>query len=1657
MSPCLIQDSLIMVWQRGHEPEELRNYPLLGSFHPANEPEEPPLKRTGVTGAGVLSLAWSMAQPGWVAGPLCMILFAAITIVSTYLLRECYRFPDDEHGPIRNRSYMEAVGFYLGNECDFSDYCGQNHASQQDLIMIAKIRSRTLWSCVAHIITAVIGSGVLSLAWSTAQLGWIAGPVSLLCFAIVTYVSAFLLSDCYRSPDPITGTRNYSYMHAVRVNLGSLTPALYLCKTQTWFCGLLQYVSMYGTAIAYVITTSTSMRAIQRSNCYHRQGRKASCEYGTAIYMLLFGMVQIVMSQIPDFHNMEWLSVIAAIMSFTYSFIGFGLGVAQVIENGTIKGSIAGVSAATTANKLWLAFEALGDIAFAYPYSIILLEIQDTLKSPPAENKTMKKASMISIFITTFFYLCCGCFGYAAFGKDTPGNLLTGFGFFEPYWLIDLANACIVLHLVGGYQIYSQPVFAFVEGWFSRKFPSSGFVNNFHSFKLPLIPTLQINLFRLCFRTVYVASTAAVAMVFPYFNQVLGVLGALNFWPLAIYFPVEMYFVQKKIGAWTRKWIVLRTFSFVCLLGLVMYSDRLNLVFVFCYSGFTGTLWSCIAHIITAVIGSGVLSLAWSVAQLGWIAGPIAMLCFAIVTYASVVLLSGCYRCPDPVTGTRNYSYMDAVRVNLGKTQTCLCGMFQYLYMYGIGIAYVITTSTCMSAIRRSNCYHEKGHAAPCEHKDIPNMLMFGAVQIVASQIPDFHSIKWLSVIAAIMSFAYSVTGFGLGFAEVIGNGMIKGSIAGVPASTRTKKLWLAFQALGDIAYSYPYALVLLEILEIQDTLKSPPPENKTMKKASMIAMILTTFFYLCCGCFGYAAFGNNTPGNLLTGFGFYEPYWLIDFANACVVLHLVGGYQLFSQPVFEFVERWFSEKFPSNGAIQKSKCYHKQGREAACEYEGTLYILLFGAVQLVLSQLPDFHNIQWLSILAAIMSFAYSIIGFALGFAQVIGNGYVKGTMAGVTAYSAADKLWKVSQAVGDIAFAFPYSLIVMEIQDTLKSPPSENKTMKKATAIGIVITTFLYLGCGGFGYAAFGDKTPGNLLTGFGFSNETYWLVNFANACIVVHLGAPISRFVNKNVICKIPRLPDFQLNLLRLCLRTIYVISTTTIAMGFPYFNQVIGLFGGFSFWPLSVYFPVEMYFKQRNIEAWTTKWILLRSFSIICFLVTAFALIGSVEGLIRKKSSDKMGLSSCGSVGYERKGVCLKGHMGVEEEASSFLDASAQPGIKRTVTLLSAFLLCDCYRYPDPEFGPKRNRSYLEAVHETLGKRNALICSLFSQIGLYGTGIAYTITAAISMRAILKSNCYHKEGHEATCEYEGSLYMLLFGVVQVVLSQIPDFHNLQWLSIVSATMSVSYASIGFALGFAQVIANGFVKGGIAGVSAYRAADKVWNVSQALGDIAFAYPYSLILLEIQDTLKSPPSESKSMKKASTIAIVVTTFFYLCCGGFGYAAFGEKTPGNLLTGFGFYEPYWLIDFANACIVLHLVGGYQIYSQPVFAVTESWIARKYPDNRFLNKSLTHKFPLLPGFQLNLLRLCFRTIYVISTTATAMMFPYFNQFIGLLGGFGFWPLTIYFPVEMYFKQKNIQAWTTKWIMLRAFSIIIFLVTAFALIGSVEGLISARLS
>ncbi|KAK5842744.1 hypothetical protein PVK06_005132 [Gossypium arboreum] len=129
--------------------------------------------------------------------------------------------------------------------------------------------------------TAVIAAGVLSLAWATAQLGWIAGPVVMFMFSFITYYTSTLLAACYRSGDPLNGKRNYTYMDAVRSNLSKFqNPEIFefalpkmglfqfqylylLCYLSGGFevkiCGWVQYLNLFGVAIGYTIASSISM------------------------------------------------------------------------------------------------------------------------------------------------------------------------------------------------------------------------------------------------------------------------------------------------------------------------------------------------------------------------------------------------------------------------------------------------------------------------------------------------------------------------------------------------------------------------------------------------------------------------------------------------------------------------------------------------------------------------------------------------------------------------------------------------------------------------------------------------------------------------------------------------------------------------------------------------------------------------------------------------------------------------------------------------------------------------------------------------------------------------------------------------------------------------------------------------------------------------------------------------------------------------------------------------------------------------------------------------------------------------------------------------------------------------------------------------------
>jgi amino acid permease len=172
----------------------------------------------------------------------------------------------------------------------------------------------------------------------------------------------------------------------------------------------------------------------------------------------------------------------------------------------------------------------------------------------------MKNATSLSVATTTIFYMLCGCMGYASFGNDAPDNLLTGFGFYEPFWLLDVANVAIVVHLVGAYQVFVQPIFAFVERRANTAWPNSAFIA-----KELRVGPFALSVFRLTWRSAFVCLTTVVAMLLPFFGNVVGLLGAVSFWPLTVYFPVEMYIKQRRVPRGSTRWVCLKMLSFSCL------------------------------------------------------------------------------------------------------------------------------------------------------------------------------------------------------------------------------------------------------------------------------------------------------------------------------------------------------------------------------------------------------------------------------------------------------------------------------------------------------------------------------------------------------------------------------------------------------------------------------------------------------------------------------------------------------------------------------------------------------------------------------------------------------------------------------------------------------------------------------------------------------------------------------------------------------------------------------------------------------------------------------------------------------------------------------------------------------------------------------------
>ena len=102
---------------------------------------------------------------------------------------------------------------------------------------------------------------------------------------------------------------------------------------------------------------------------------------------------------------------------------------------------------------------------------------------------------------------------------------------------------------------------------------------------------------------------------------------------------------------------------------------------------------------------------------------------------------------------------------------------------------------------------------------------------------------------------------------------------------------------------------------------------------------------------------------------------------------------------------------------------------------------------------------------------------------------------------------------------------------------------------------------------------------------------------------------------------------------------------------------------------------------------------------------------------------------------------------------------------------------------------------------------------------------------------------------------------------------------------------------------------------------------NFFTALGDIAFAFAGHNVVLEIQATIPSTPEKPSKgpMWKGVIFAYVVVAACYFPVAWVGFYIFGNSVEDNILLSLE--KPTWLIVMANAFVLVHVIGSYQVNS----------------------------------------------------------------------------------------------------------------------------------
>ncbi|KAL9246562.1 hypothetical protein vseg_020080 [Gypsophila vaccaria] len=385
-----------------------------------------------------------------------------------------------------------------------------------DWLPITSNRNAKWWYSTFHNVTAMVGAGVLSLPYAMSELGWGPGVTLMILSWLVTLYTLWQMVEMH---EMVPGKRFDRYHELGQHAFGE--------KLGLWIVVPQQLVVDVGTDIVYMVTGGKSLKKI------HELISPESHPIRLTFWIMIFSSVHFVLSHLPNFNSMSVISLAAAVMSLSYSTIAWAASVVKGIQEDidyTPRGS-------TSTARVMNFFTALGDIAFAFAGHNVVLEIQATIPSTP-ENPSkgpMWKGVVFAYIVVALCYFPVAWIGYLMFGNSVEDNILISLQ--KPTWLIVAANAFVVVHVIGSYQIYAMPVFDMVETFLVKSM-------NFE-------PTTTL---RFITRNIYVAFTMFIAITFPFFGGLLGFFGGFALAPTTYYLPCIMWLILYKPKKFSLSW-----------------------------------------------------------------------------------------------------------------------------------------------------------------------------------------------------------------------------------------------------------------------------------------------------------------------------------------------------------------------------------------------------------------------------------------------------------------------------------------------------------------------------------------------------------------------------------------------------------------------------------------------------------------------------------------------------------------------------------------------------------------------------------------------------------------------------------------------------------------------------------------------------------------------------------------------------------------------------------------------------------------------------------------------------------------------------------------------------------------------------------------------